>query len=54
MIADGHALEHEIAGLLRDRDQAQVGGAAAHVADEDEIPTRTFSRQRSPSRSSHA
>ena len=41
VLADGDALEREVAVLLGHRDQAEVGGAAADVADEDEILPNT-------------
>ena len=37
VLADGHALERQVAVALGDRNQAEVGGAAADVADEHEI-----------------
>ena len=37
VLADGHALKRELAVLLGDGDQGEVGRAAADVADEDEV-----------------
>src|SRR6185295_7577779 len=37
VIADGDALELEIAARVLDGDEGEVGGAAAHVADEDDV-----------------
>ena len=37
VLADGDALEREVAVLLGDGDQGEVGRAAADVADEDQI-----------------
>ena len=45
VIADRDALEREVAVVLADRDQAEVGRAAADVADEDRSPTRIRRRQ---------
>ena len=32
VLADGHPLQFQLATLIRDRDQAEVGGAAADIA----------------------
>ena len=37
VIADRDALERQVAVALADGDQAEVGGAAADVADQDEV-----------------
>ena len=37
VIADGHARQHELARFLADGNQRQVGGAAADVADQDDV-----------------
>ncbi len=37
VLADGEAVEGEVAVLLADADQGEVGGAAADVADEDDV-----------------
>ena len=37
MVADGDARQDEPAGLLADRDEAEVAGAAAHVADQHHV-----------------
>ena len=36
-IADCDAPQHEFPALFRDRDQAEIGRAAAHVADQDQV-----------------
>ena len=55
VLADRDALEREVAVALRDGDQAEVGGAAADVAHEDQVAdARLRRRQRSPSASSQA
>ena len=37
VVADRHAGQHQLARLLADGDQRQVGGAAAHVADQHHV-----------------
>jgi len=40
VIADGDPLEHQVAGVIGDLDQREVGGAAADVAHQDDIAGR--------------
>ena len=54
VLADGDALERQVAIALADRNQAEVGGAAADVADEHEIADLDTPPPRSPSASSQA
>ena len=37
VIADSHARQHELTRLFADGDEGQVGGAAAQVADQDDV-----------------
>ena len=54
VLADADALELELAGLFSDGDEAEVGGAAADVADQDDIARATCLRQSLPACAVHA
>ena len=45
VLADGHALELQFAGVLGDGDQGEIGGAAADIDDQDQVADLTRSRQ---------
>ena len=54
VLADADALEFEVAGDVGHGDQAEIGGAAADVAHQDDVAGATASRHRRPARAAQA